>query len=333
LPENDVIEVLFAVGNFIIIPAGSIDHQSMMPLVNEVSAKTKNKKMKQSDDNHIIPMTSVNAGKGVEVLPDVYCYTNQIVNVIFLGLPNAGDWVLVDAGMPKSGSTIIKVAEERFGKGTKPAAILLTHGHFDHVGSIVHLLEEWDVPVYAHAQEFPYLVGDQPYPEPDPGVEGGGMLAKISSIYPIEPIDIRKVLLPIPADGTLPHLPAWRWLHTPGHSPGHVSFFRDIDRTLIAGDAFVTVKQDSFYKVMVQKKEVHGPPVYLTTDWSQARESARKLEALKPELAITGHGSPMEGRELRDGLARLAADFDDIALPEYGKYVHERDRERGDSIH
>ena len=69
--------------------------------------------MKQSDDNHIIPMTSVNAGKGVEVLPDVYCYTNQIVNVIFLGLPNAGDWVLVDAGMPKSGSTIIKVAEER----------------------------------------------------------------------------------------------------------------------------------------------------------------------------------------------------------------------------
>src|SRR5690606_41278238 len=60
---------------------------------------------------------------------------------------------------------------------------ILTHGHFDHVGSIVGLLEKWKVPVYSHALEVPFLTGRQAYPEPDVTVQGG-MLAKISSIYP-----------------------------------------------------------------------------------------------------------------------------------------------------
>jgi glyoxylase-like metal-dependent hydrolase (beta-lactamase superfamily II) len=284
--------------------------------------------MHQSKDNHIIPMTSVSSGKGREVIEDVYYFTNQIVNVIFIGKPESGRWVLLDAGMPKSGSTIIKAAEERFGKGAKPEAILLTHGHFDHVGSIVHLLEEWKgVPVYAHPQEFPFLTGQQAYPEPDPTVEGG-MLAKISKIYPHEPIDIAPVLLPLPPDGSVPKLQGWKWIHTPGHAPGHVSFFRESDRTLIAGDAFVTVKQDSFYKVLIQKEEVHGPPPYLTTDWTAARASVRKLDALVPQLVITGHGSHMEGEEMRKALHRLAIQFDDLALPDHGKYVDEQDREK-----
>jgi glyoxylase-like metal-dependent hydrolase (beta-lactamase superfamily II) len=291
--------------------------------------------MKQSDDNHIIPMTSISAGKGREVKPDVYYYTNQIVNLIFLGDPKSGRWVLVDAGMPKSGSAIIAAAEERFGKGTKPMAIILTHGHFDHVGSIVHLLEEWKgVPVYAHPLEFPFLTGQEAYPEPDAGVEGGGMLAKISKIYPHEPINIEPVLLPLPADGTVPNLPGWVWHHTPGHSPGHISLFRESDRTLIAGDAFVTVEQDSFYKVLVQKEEVKGPPPYLTTDWALARSSVRKLHVLQPELAITGHGTHMEGEELQKGLHKLAVEFDEVALPKYGKYINESDSEGSrDSIH
>lgn len=116
-------------------------------------------------------MTSVKSGDGVEVCPDVYYFTNQIVNVIMIGTPDEG-WVLIDAGMPHSSQAIFDHAKKRFGD-LPPFAIILTHGHFDHVGSIVDLIDKWGVPVYAHPAEFPYLTGAQAYPEPDTTVEGG----------------------------------------------------------------------------------------------------------------------------------------------------------------
>ena len=276
--------------------------------------------MKQSDDNKSIPMTSVSSGKGREVGEDIFYYTDQIVNIVLVGKPGRGKWVLIDAGMPKSGSRIIEVAEERFGKGTRPESVILTHGHFDHVGGIVELINKWRVPVYAHPLEFPYLTGKMDYPEPDASVEGG-MLAKISSIYPHQAIDISGALQPLPSNFSVPDLPEWKWIHTPGHSPGHVSFFRERDRLLLPGDAFITVRQDSFYKVLIQKKEVNGPPRYLTTDWQAARESVLKLQALEPAIVIPGHGSAMEGNDLKEGLDKLALHFDEIALPDHGKFV------------
>ena len=68
-----------------------------------------------------------------------------------------------------------------FGHGNRPAAILLTHGHFDHVGALKTLAEEWDVPVYAHTLELPYLTGRSSYPPPDPSVGGGAMAAMSST--------------------------------------------------------------------------------------------------------------------------------------------------------
>jgi len=276
--------------------------------------------MKQSDDNRFIPLSIINTGKGREVRPDVYYYTNQIVNFAMVGDPNGTDWVLIDAGMPGSGDKIIDVATQRFPHHNRPSAIFLTHGHFDHVGGIVRLIEKWEVPVYAHPAEFGYLSGHEAYPEPDTKVESG-LRAKISSVYPHEPINITAALVPLPHSGSLPGLPGWQWIHTPGHTPGHVSFFRESDRTLIAGDAFVTVRTDSFYKVIIPKEEINGPPRYYTTDWDAAFESVKKLEALKPEVVITGHGPAMEGDELRIGLKELADDFYELAVPMYGKYV------------
>ncbi|MGI8893880.1 MAG: MBL fold metallo-hydrolase [Bacteroidia bacterium] len=278
--------------------------------------------MQQSDDNKSIPITSVWEGQEREERVDLFYYTIQIVNVIFIGNPRQGKWVLVDAGMPKSGSRIISAAEKRFGKDNKPEAIILTHGHFDHVGGIVEILEHWDVPVFAHYKEFPFLTGKENYSVPDTSTEGR-LLAKISSVYPHEPVNISKALQPLPEDHTVPALDDWQWVHTPGHSPGHISLFRERDKSLISGDAFVTVRQDSMYKVLIQDKEINGPPRYLTTDWQAAWESVRKLEALQPALVIPGHGSALEGEELTEGLKELADEFDQIAIPDFGKYVNE----------
>lgn len=254
------------------------------------------------------------------MLPDIYCFTIQIVNVCLIGRAGTGTFVLVDAGMPGSAGAIFSAVRERFGEKAKPKAVLLTHGHFDHVGAIAPLLEKWDVPVFAHPLELPYLTGRETYLDPDPTVEGG-LLAKISMIYPNEPVDLGKAVQPLPEDGTVPFLPGWKWIHTPGHSNGHVSFFREADNVLIAGDAFITVRQDEFWKVLVQKQEVNGPPRYFTNDWKAAKRSVEKLAALKPETALCGHGIPMSGAGLREGLEALVSGFDEIALPDHGKYV------------
>jgi len=275
--------------------------------------------MKQSDDNRIIPMTSFSSGNGKSVTDDVYYYTNQIVNVVMLGKPGE-DWFLIDCGMPGCGEEIIAAAEDRYGKDRPPAAIFLSHGHFDHVGGIVTVLEKWDVPVYAHPLEIPFITGKQEYPEPDTSVEGG-LLAKLSFIYPHKPIDISGRVSDYPEHGELPGLSEWRWIHAPGHSPGQVVFFREKDRILISADAFITVKQDSFYKVLVQKREVQGPPRYLTTDWAAARDTVARLRNLSPSIVISGHGQYMEGEELRLGLNKLADDFDTLAVPSYGRFV------------
>ncbi|CAH1221503.1 putative metallo-hydrolase YflN [Paenibacillus allorhizoplanae] len=279
---------------------------------------THNGDMKDTLADNYIPMTSIRSGVGEEVSHDLFCYTNQIVNISLVG--TAEDWVLVDTGMPQSANHVLKIVEDRFGAESRPKAIILTHGHFDHVGAVIDLVVAWNVFVYAHELELPYLTGQTSYPEPDGSVEGG-ILAKISPFFPNEPINLGSHVRALPSDGSIPGMPGWRWIHTSGHTPGHVSLFRDMDRALIAGDAFVTVEQDSLYKVITQKKQLTGPPVYFTTDWHAAEQSVKKLEVLKPSVAITGHGVPMSGEELTSGLSQLAADFKRIAVPGHGRYV------------
>lgn len=269
-----------------------------------------------------LPMTSIGNGVGMAVLPDIYCYTDKIVNLVLVGEPDkSGEFVLVDTGMPKSAEKIIEMIEEHFGEGAIPKAIVLTHGHFDHVGSVAELLEEWKIPVYAHELELPFLTGQRDYPPGDPNVDSG-LVAKLSPMFPNHGINISTHVQVLPSDGTVPHMPNWKWLHTPGHTPGHISLFREQDRALIAGDAFVTVKQESLYKVMTQTQEISGPPKYYTTDWDAAFESVKKLEALKPQVVVTGHGLPMGGEELAESLQYLIEHFEEIGRPESGKYVN-----------
>jgi hypothetical protein len=92
---------------------------------------------------------------------------------------------------------------------------------------------------------------------------------------------------------------------------------------LVAGDAFVTVKQESAWAVMTQKKRVHGPPSYFTTDWYEAERSIEKLYQLKPAIAATGHGVPMGGSELDQQLEYLLKNFVQYAIPKRGRYVQQ----------
>jgi len=259
-----------------------------------------------------------------EIAPDLAYQRISIVNVVYWGLPAAGDrnWVLVDAGVLNCARSVKAAAEQRFGEGARPAAIVMTHAHFDHIGALEALAEWWDVPIFAHTLELPYPNGTAAYPPPDPAV-GGGMMALLSPLYPRGPIDVSAHLQALPSDGSVPFMPGWQWVHTPGHAPGHVSLWREADRSLIVGDAFVTTKQESAYAALTQEPEMHGPPMYFTPDWQSARESVRRLAALEPELVVTGHGRAMRGPAMREALHTLARDFDDVAVPKHGHYRDE----------
>jgi glyoxylase-like metal-dependent hydrolase (beta-lactamase superfamily II) len=245
-----------------------------------------------------------------------------IVNVAFFGHSGAGDgnWTLIDTGIPGAASDLRSAARARFGGIGRPGAIVLTHGHFDHVGPLETLAKEWDVPVFAHTLEHPYLNGTESYPAPDPMV-GGGLMALLSPLYPRKPVDVSERLRPLPEDGTVPGMPGWRWLHTPGHTPGHVSLWRESDRLLVAGDAFITTRQESAYAAITQAPEMHGPPMYFTPDWMCARASVQLLAALSPDVVVTGHGQAMQGKEMRNALQELADRFNEIAVPPTGRYA------------
>jgi glyoxylase-like metal-dependent hydrolase (beta-lactamase superfamily II) len=219
-----------------------------------------------------------------------------------------------------SAGKIKRWAEDQFGVGTRPEAIILTHGHFDHVGAVETLATDWAAPVYASVEEFPYLTGEEKYPPPAPEV-GGGLMAVMSPLYPRSSADLQGRVQALPSDFSVPTLPGWRYLHTPGHARGHISLFREEDRLLLPGDAFCTTKQESFLAVAQQKPELSGPPAYYTPDWDAARRSVEQLAALRPRTIAPGHGLPISGDEVAGQLAELAAHFERLAVPEHSRYV------------
>lgn len=241
------------------------------------------------------------------------------VNVFGVTNPD-GSWTLIDAALPFSAAHIKSWAEKEFRR--PPSAIVLTHGHFDHVSAAKDLSDEWGVPIYAHPLEFPYLTGERAYAHPN-WKAGGGVMSLLSATLPKGPVSLGERLRALPGEGaelTLAELPGWQLLHTPGHTPGHVSFYRESDGTLIVGDAFCTTKAESFFEVaLAQHTELHGPPAYFTMDWEGAKVSVRKLAALEPKIVATGHGKPLSGQDVAAGLHRLADEFERLAVPDNEK--------------
>ncbi len=254
-----------------------------------------------------------------DVAPNVWGTKDVFVNMYMVKDEETEQWVLIDAGLKSSAPKIKRMAEKLFGADSKPAAIILTHGHFDHTGSLIRLAEEWQVPVYCHYLELPYLSGKSSYPPPDSSVNGG-LMAKMAFMYPKKPINVEHRLHILPPDGSVPFLSDWQYIYTPGHAPGHVSFFRKHDRVLIAGDAVATTIQESVMSVMMQKKKLSGPAKYFTYDWEAARHSVLAIADLRPEVIAAGHGKPMSGPDMQAALHNLSRHFDELAVPKKGRY-------------
>jgi glyoxylase-like metal-dependent hydrolase (beta-lactamase superfamily II) len=260
---------------------------------------------------HLNPIEVV-MSKSEIIARDVVRIPTGIANAYIIGSPD--NWVLIDAGTPGNKANIISAVTEHMGANAMPRAIVLTHGHFDHAGAARELADRWGVPVYAHPLELPFLRGKSDYPPQDPTV--GGALALLSRVFPHAGRDLGKHAHMLPADGVVPAMRDWRWISTPGHTPGHVSLFREHDGVLIAGDALATENQDSFFGMVTHRPCFNRPPAPFTTDWPAAQQSLRELGERPVNVVAAGHGTP-----IRAGGTQLREFAQQPSIPRKGRYV------------
>jgi glyoxylase-like metal-dependent hydrolase (beta-lactamase superfamily II) len=181
--------------------------------------------------------------------------------------------VLVDAGTRQAGRRILRQL-----KGVDVSAHAITHAHPDHQGSSKEVCETLGIPFWvgeqdADAAERPELIAER---QPDHPV--AQFFARTLS-GPGRRVD-RKL-----REGD--EVAGFTALHTPGHSAGHMIFWRESDRVLVAGDV---VGSQHF---LTGIRGMHEPPPFLSPDPARNRDSARRLAALEPALTLFGHGPPL----------------------------------------
>lgn len=248
-----------------------------------------------------------------EVATGVFCLGPRGRTQTDVYLVRSGSaWALVDAGWAGDAARIAAAAAELFGPGA-PAAILLTHAHPDHAGSARELALAWGCPVYVHPAELAIARGDFAAMAQYAGPLDRWLILPVMRAMGrrrrdamLERSSLGGVVRALDPAGPVPGLPDWSCVPTPGHTPGHVSFFRPTDRVLISGDAAVTLRVNSLAGFVRGAAGLSGPPRYTSWSWRAAQQSIAVLAGLEPAVLAGGHGTPMAGAGTARALQALA---------------------------
>ena len=200
-------------------------------------------------------------------------------NAFILG--DGADFILVDAGTPRDKIALARILP--LPQSSRCHALWLSHAHPDHAGSMAFVARRYNTPVVAHEAERPFIESGQLYAPPHAIQRAAFRLG--APMWPVRPCRLSRAL----SGGEVLESPAGDWLvvHTPGHTDGHVSFFRERDGVLLAGDSLLNILP------WTRRTGLTLPLRLFTQDSEQAMESARILARLRPRVLLAGHGEAL----------------------------------------
>lgn len=205
--------------------------------------------------------------------------------------PNAVNIYLIDDVLIDAGTRYDRARVLRQLRGLRVSAHALTHAHPDHQGASHAVCETLRIPLHCGAADVPAVE--------DPAL----ILSRLPAHW------INRMMSPLIAGPAHPvarnlregdELGSFTVLETPGHSAGHISFWRERDRVLILGDVLANMR------LATGLPGLREPPKIFTPDPTLNRASARRVAALEPALICFGHGPPLRNtRKFVDFIARL----------------------------
>ncbi len=218
----------------------------------------------------------------MEIVPGVHAIERLGIGRAYL-YQEADRLTLIDTGVARSADRIFAAIESIGCKPDGQRQIVITHDHYDHIGSLADVVERTDAQVLVHALDAPVVRGEQ---RPS-GPSATGLLRLLNPLLaraarPIAPARVDREL----ADGDEIDLDGGaRVVHVPGHTAGSIAIYLPKRRLLFAGDAAVNA---------FGLGPPSGPRGLFNEDQAKARQSFRKLAELDFDVACFGHGAPLD---------------------------------------
>jgi glyoxylase-like metal-dependent hydrolase (beta-lactamase superfamily II) len=235
-------------------------------------------------------MLQRDAADGIHRIEDAY--TNWYL------VADGNDLTVVDTGLPSSWKSLQSALRELRRSAADVRAVVLTHGHFDHMGFAERARTELGVPVYAHTRELPVVRRPWHFDHENsriPYARYPGFLKIFTAMSAAGALWVKGVehAQPYEDDAQLDVPGHPRVVFTPGHTYGHCSLHFPGRGAVIAGDAVVTLNPYTGHR---------GPQIVAgaaTADSKTALSSLDALAATGAQTVLTGHGPAWT-----DGVAR-----------------------------
>ncbi|MDX2141163.1 MAG: MBL fold metallo-hydrolase [Chloroflexota bacterium] len=224
-----------------------------------------------------------------KITDHLYTFTNLLVGRVYC-ITDSDGLTIIDAGLGLAAKRIVSQLKRAGYAATDVKRILITHGHLDHIGGLPALKEATGAQVIASAYERPFVEGKTGVPLPKRDTLPP--LARLMHPGKETPEPGTQVDRTVTDGDLLPEVfGGLRAIATPGHSPGHMSFWQPERRILITGD------------VVMRTPWLRLPFAAFTSDMAQSKRSLKHIAELGAEIVCFGHGVPLR----RDATARLKA--------------------------